>query len=47
MVTRIAKMWNRLSLRKRLMLPLGTMFLAALLVGAISLDLFTTTQPSE
>jgi two-component system sensor histidine kinase UhpB len=47
MVTRIAKMWNRLSLRKRLMLPLGTMFLAALLVGAISLYLFTTTQLIE
>ena len=47
MLVGIAQMWNRLSLRKRLMLPLGAMFLAALLVGAISLYLFTTTQLIE
>jgi two-component system sensor histidine kinase UhpB len=47
MLIRIAQMWERLSLRKRLMLPLGAMFLAALLVGAISLHFFATTQLIE
>jgi two-component system, NarL family, sensor histidine kinase UhpB len=47
MLIRIAQIWERLSLRKRLMLPLGTMFVAALLVGAISLHFFATTQLIE
>src|ERR1700704_2245284 len=47
MLIRIIQMWERLSLRKRLMLPLGTMFVAALLVGGISLHFFATTQLVE
>lgn len=41
---RMSQMWNRLSLRTRLFLPLGVMFAAALIMGAVSLDIFTTTQ---
>jgi two-component system, NarL family, sensor histidine kinase UhpB len=37
-------MWARLSLRTRLLLPLGLMFAAALLAGGVSLQLFATTQ---
>jgi two-component system, NarL family, sensor histidine kinase UhpB len=37
-------MWKRLSLRTRFFLPLGTMFVAALLVGAVSLQLFAPSQ---
>jgi two-component system, NarL family, sensor histidine kinase UhpB len=37
-------MWKNLSLRMRLVLPLGTMFAAALLLGAISLQLFAPVQ---
>jgi two-component system sensor histidine kinase UhpB len=40
-------MWNNLSLRMRLVLPLGTMFVAALLLGAISLQLFAPVQLME
>jgi two-component system, NarL family, sensor histidine kinase UhpB len=37
-------MWNGLSLRMRLFLPLGAMFLAALLLGGVALQLFATEQ---
>ena len=40
-------MWENLSLRTRLLLPLGLMFGAALLLGAVSLQLFTPTQLVE
>ena len=40
-------MWERLSLRARLLLPLGLLFALALLGGAISLQSFTTTQLIE
>jgi two-component system sensor histidine kinase UhpB len=40
-------MWKNLSLRMRLVLPLGTMFVAALLLGAISLQLFAPVQLME
>ena len=40
-------MWKSLSLRMRLMLPLGTMFVAALLLGAVSLQLFAPGQLIE
>jgi two-component system, NarL family, sensor histidine kinase UhpB len=40
-------MWARLSLRTRLLLPLGLMFAAALLAGGVSLQLFATTQLME
>jgi two-component system sensor histidine kinase UhpB len=40
-------MWKNLSLRMRLVLPLGTMFVAALLIGAISLQLFAPVQVVE
>jgi len=40
-------MWKNLSLRMRLVLPLGTMFLAALLLGGISLQIFAPGQLME
>ncbi|WP_454633098.1 histidine kinase [Bradyrhizobium cenepequi] len=40
-------MWKRFSLRTRFFLPLGIMFVAALLVGAISLQLFAPAQLSD
>jgi two-component system sensor histidine kinase UhpB len=40
-------MWARLSIRTRLLLPLGLMFVAALLVGGISLQIFATAQLVE
>jgi two-component system, NarL family, sensor histidine kinase UhpB len=40
-------MCKNLSLRTRLIVPLGTMFLAALLLGAISLQLFAPVQLME
>jgi len=40
-------MWERLSLRTRLLLPLGLMFVAALLAGGVSLQIFATTQLME
>ncbi|HVQ69551.1 MAG TPA: histidine kinase [Bradyrhizobium sp.] len=40
-------MWERLSLRSRLLLPLGLMFVAALLAGGVSLQIFATTQLME
>jgi len=40
-------MWKNLSLRMRLALPLGTMFVAALLFAAISLQLFAPVQLME
>jgi two-component system sensor histidine kinase UhpB len=40
-------MWESLSLRTRLLLPLGLMFGAALLLGAVSLQIFAPTQLLE
>jgi two-component system, NarL family, sensor histidine kinase UhpB len=40
-------MWETLSLRTRLLLPLGLMFLAALLAGGISLRIFSAAQLTE
>lgn len=40
-------MWERLSLRTRLLLPLGLMFAAALLAGGVSLQIFATAQLME
>jgi two-component system sensor histidine kinase UhpB len=40
-------MWNNLSLRARLFLPLGAMFMAAFILGGISLHFFATTQLIE
>jgi two-component system, NarL family, sensor histidine kinase UhpB len=44
---RIARMWKGLSLRTRLFLPLGAMFVAALILGGASLHFFATTQLIE
>ena len=41
------QIWERLSLRARLLLPLGLMFMAALLAGGVSLQIFATTQLME
>src|SRR3954462_9187603 len=41
---RIARMWNKLSLRMRLLLPLGAMFLAGLLLGGLALQIFAPAQ---
>ena len=41
---RIIQMWTRLSLRARLFLPLGIMFVTALLVATVSLAFFVPTQ---
>ena len=41
------QIWERLSLRARLLLPLGLMFVAALLTGGVSLQIFATTQLME
>src|SRR5438445_4855095 len=40
-------MWERLSLRARLLLPLGVMFVAALLAGGVSLQIFASSQLME
>ena len=40
-------MWRRLSLRARLILPFGVMFVAALLLGGVALHIFTTEQLAE
>ncbi|MDN3277127.1 histidine kinase [Frankia sp. RB7] len=40
-------MWQRLSFRTQLFLPLGVMFIAALLMGGILLHVFTTGQLAE
>src|SRR5215216_710562 len=40
-------MWARLSLRMRLLLPLGLMFVAALLAGGVSLQIFAAAQLME
>lgn len=47
MTIRIIQIWDELSLRLRLFLPLGLMFLAALLLGGIALHLFATEQLAE
>ena len=41
------QIWERLSLRARLLLPLGLLFVVALLAGAVSLQIFATTQLIE
>lgn len=38
-------MWKKLSLRTHLFLPLGLMFMAALLVGCLALQVFAPIQP--
>ncbi len=43
----MVRMWERLSLRTRLLLPLGLMFVAALLAGGISLQIFSSAQLME
>jgi two-component system sensor histidine kinase UhpB len=43
----LIQIWERLSLRARLLLPLGLVFAVALLAGAISLQIFATTQLME
>jgi len=43
----LIQIWERLSLRSRLLLPLGLMFVAALLAGGVSLQIFATTQLME
>jgi len=40
-------MWEKLSLRTRLLLPLGLMFAAALLAGGVSLQIFASAQLME
>jgi len=40
-------MWERLSLRTRLLLPLGLVFVAALVAGGVSLRIFATAQLVE
>jgi len=40
-------MWQQLSLRTRLFLPLGMMFMAGLLLGGIALQVFSTAQLAE
>ena len=40
-------MWERLSLRTRLLLPLGLMFVTALLAGGVSLQIFASAQLME
>jgi two-component system sensor histidine kinase UhpB len=37
-------MWKRFSLRTRLFLPLGAMFLAALILGVVALRIFAADQ---
>src|SRR5215475_2607052 len=37
-------MWDKLSLRTRLLLPLALMFVAALLLGGVSLQIFASSQ---
>src|SRR5436190_22167463 len=40
-------MWKRLPLRTRLLLPLGIMFVAAVVLGMVALHLFSTEQLAE
>ncbi|WP_407116483.1 histidine kinase [Bradyrhizobium sp. LMG 9283] len=40
-------MWQRLSFRTQLFLPLGVMFVAALIMGGVLLHIFTTGQLAE
>ena len=47
MRVRIDLMWHRPSFRTQLFLPLGVMFIAALLMGGILLHVFTTGQLAE
>ena len=43
----MVKMWERLSLRARLLLPLGLMFVAALLLGGVLLRIFASAHLVE
>ena len=47
MRVRIDLMWQRLSFRTQLFLPLGVMFITTLIMGGVLLDVFTTGQLSE
>ena len=47
MRVRIDLMWQRLPFRTQLFLPLGVMFVAALVMGGILLHAFTTSQLAE
>jgi two-component system, NarL family, sensor histidine kinase UhpB len=40
----LLKLWNRLSLRARLLMPLATMFVTALLLGGIAVQIFSPGQ---
>ena len=44
---KIIRMWEKFSLRTRLFLPLGMMFVAALVLGAVALRLFAPVQLIE
>lgn len=47
MRVRIGLMWQRLSFRTQLFLPLGASFLAALILGGVLLQIFATGQLAE
>ncbi len=47
MRVRIALMWQRLSFRTQLFLPLGASFLAALILGGVLLQIFATSQLAD
>lgn len=47
MRVRIDLMWQRLSFRTQLFLPLGAMFVTALIMGGVLLHVFTTGQLAE
>lgn len=47
MRVRIDLMWQRLSFSAQLFLPLGVMFVTALIMGGIPLHVFTTGQLAE
>lgn len=44
---RIVQMWRRLPLRSRLLVPLAALFVAAILLGTIALQVFATEQLAE
>src|SRR5438552_18741905 len=47
MRVRIDLMWQRLSFRTQLFLPLGMSFLAALIMGGVLLQIFATDQLAD
>ena len=47
MAIRIAQIWKKLPLRARLFLPLGMMFVTALLLGGVALHIFATEQLAD